>query len=163
LESLDSAVKRGCQIYAEVVGYSSLEGGDAKEAIERTLKQANVNPSQVDCVVVNAAGYGPQDYEEMRHLRRCFGEETPPPALTNISWAVGHTLGAYGAMQAVAAALILKEQRIPPVLYDGGESFSNRPGVKGGAGAVRFVLQNTLGLSGKSSFLLFARHDGNES
>jgi hypothetical protein len=49
------------------------------------------------------------------------------------------------------------------VLYDGGASFFNPAEVQGGPGAVRYVLQNTLGLSGKSSFLLFARHEGNES
>jgi 3-oxoacyl-(acyl-carrier-protein) synthase len=158
LESLDSAVKRGCTIYAEVLGYSSQEGGDAGDGIDHTLKQANVSPAQVECVMMNAAGYGPLDYEEMKHVRRCFNGGSPAPALTGISWAVGHALGAYGAMQAVAAALILKEQRIPPLPRDSGESASNGAGVQGRRATVHHVLQNTLGLSGKSSFLLFASH-----
>lgn len=162
LESLESATKRGRPIYAEVLGYTSQEGGDVREGIDRTLKDAYVVPGQVECVMTNAAGYGPLDYEEMKHIGRSFGEATPP-VLTNIGWAVGHTLGAYGAMQAVASTLILKEQRIPPVLYDGDETVPNAAAAAGGGGRVQFVLQNTLGLSGKSSFLLFASHGRNES
>jgi 3-oxoacyl-(acyl-carrier-protein) synthase len=164
LESLESATKRGRPIYAEVLGYTSQEGGDPREGIERTLKDAYVVPGQVECVMTNAAGYGPLDYEELKHIRSSFGEGTQAPALTNIGWAVGHALGAYGAMQAVASTLILNEQRIPPVHYDGAETVSNPAATaQDGSGAVQFILQNTLGLSGKSSFLLFARHGRNES
>lgn len=163
LESLDSAIKRGCSIYGEVLSYSSLEGRDATEGIKRTLEQASIVPDQIDCVLANAAGYGPLDYEETQHIRRSFGDRLPLPAQASISGLVGHALGAYGAMQAVAAALILQEQRIPPAPHNGGEPVAGRSAIQDRRGAIQYVLQNTLGLSGKSSFLLFARHGQNES
>lgn len=163
LESLDSAISRGCSIYGEILSYSTQEGRDATEGIKRTLAQANIAPDQIDCVMVNAAGYGPLDYEETRHIRRSFGERLPLPAQASISGVVGHALGAYGAMQAIAAALILKGQRIPPVPHIGDAPVTDGGGTQDRRGAIQYVLQNTLGLSGRNSFLLFARHGRNDS
>jgi 3-oxoacyl-[acyl-carrier-protein] synthase II len=161
LESLESASKRGASIYAEVLGYSTESYGEGAEGMGRLLKQANVAPDRVDCVVAGGTGYAPVDSQEVEALRAVFGER-PRPAVTHIVRAVGHSFAAHGAMQAITSALIVKEQSIPPVGHlDESEDCCGLNQVRppGASGPVRVLLQNTIGLSGKSSFLLFGQYE----
>lgn len=162
LESLESARQRNRPIYAEVLGYATHADGSGATGMDKVLRQAKVERDQVDCIVANTTGCTPVDYQQARAFRRVFGAESNCPAVTNITWAVGHTCGAVGAMQAVASALILKEQRIPPVVnYDVEQDacclkLVNPPGL---SEPVRCVLQNTFGLSGKNSSLLLGKFE----
>lgn len=161
LESLDSAIERGVPIYAEVLGYSTISNEVGAKAMDRLLKQANVNPDQVDCVVAGGTGHAPVDSQEVRALRHVFGERPRPP-ITHISWVVGHSFAAYGAMQAITSALIVKNQSIPPVgQMNGTEDCCGLTQVRppGLSGPVKFLLQNTMGLSGTNSFLLFGKYE----
>ena len=129
--------------------------------MERLLHQAKVTPDKVDCVVSGGTGHAPVDSREVTSLRRVFGER-PRPAITHIAWLVGHTFAAQGAMQAVTSALIVKEQSIPAAgQVNGSEDCCGLTQVKppGLSSPVRFLLQNTVGISGKSSFLLFGKYE----
>ena len=161
LESLESAIERGAPIYSEVLGYSTVGQGDGATGMDRLLDQAKVTPGQVDCVVSGGTGHAPVDSREVTSLRRVFGER-PRPAITHIAWLVGHTFAAQGAMQALTSALIVKEQSIPGVgQMNGSEDCCGLTQVKppGLSSPVRFLLQNTIGISGKSSFLLFGKYE----
>jgi 3-oxoacyl-[acyl-carrier-protein] synthase II len=161
LESLESALERGGPIYAEVLGYSTIVNEDGAKAMDRLLKQANVTPDQVDCVMAGGTGYTPVDSQEVRALRHVFGER-PRPAITYISWVVGHSFAAYGAMQAITSSLIIKNQSIPPVGQMNGTqdccglTQARPPNL---SGPVKILLQNTMGLSGTNSFLLFGKYE----
>jgi 3-oxoacyl-[acyl-carrier-protein] synthase II len=161
LESLESAIERGVPIYAEVLGYGTTVNEDEAKGIDRLLKQAKVTPDEVDCVVAGGTGHAPLDSREVRALRQVFGEQ-PRPAITHVSWAVGHCFAAYGPMQAITSALILKNQSIPPVGQMNssadccGLTQARQPGL---SGPVKVLLQNSIGLSGKSSFLLFGKYE----
>ncbi|HEX8139736.1 MAG TPA: beta-ketoacyl synthase N-terminal-like domain-containing protein [Pyrinomonadaceae bacterium] len=160
LESLESARQRGATIYGEVLGYVTSADGSGAAGISRLLREARVEREQVDCIMANTTGCAPIDYQQARAFRRVFGTGAASPVVTNITWAVGHTCGAAGAMQAVASALVLKEQRIPPVVNPGDEedvcclNLVARPGLER---PVRVVLQNTFGFSGKTSSLLLGK------
>jgi 3-oxoacyl-[acyl-carrier-protein] synthase II len=161
LESLESATERGGPIHGEVLGYGTVSDGDQAKGIDRLLKQANVTPDHVDCVVAGGTGYAPVDSQEVKALRRVFGER-PRPAITHLAWAVGHSFAAYGAMQAITSSLIVQKQSIPPVgLMNGSEDCCGLTQVRppGLSVPVRILLQNTIGLSGKSSFLLFGKYE----
>jgi 3-oxoacyl-(acyl-carrier-protein) synthase len=160
LESLDSARRRGARIYGEVLGYVSSADGSGAAGINRVLQEAQVDPHRVDCIMANTTGCAPVDYQQARAFRRVFGARGQRPAVTNITWAVGHTCGAAGAMQAVASALILKEQRIPPVFNHNSDQdvcCLNLVAPPGLSGPVQFVLQNTFGFSGKTSSILLGK------
>jgi 3-oxoacyl-[acyl-carrier-protein] synthase II len=161
LERLDCALARGRSIYAEVLGYSTIADGCGSEGMSLVFKQAKADPRQVDCLVANCTGYSPLDYQEVRSVQRLFGKDRCRSAVTNITWAVGHALAAAGAMQAVTSALILKEQRIPPVgNLDVMDEFSSLDVVNppGRSGPIGLVLQSTFGFSGKKSFLLLGKY-----
>jgi 3-oxoacyl-[acyl-carrier-protein] synthase II len=160
MESLESARQRGRPIYAEVLGYVTSADGSGAAGMNRVLREAKVDSTQVDCIMANTTGYAPVDYQQARAFRSVFGTGSLRPSVTNITWAVGHTCGAVGAMQAVASALILKEQRIPPVInHDGDRDVCclNQVGQQGLSGPVQYVLQNTYGFSGKTSSLLLCK------
>lgn len=161
LESLESAIERGVPVYAEVLGYSTTVDEDGAAGMERLLRQAQVTPDQVDCVMAGGTGHAPVDSQEVAGLRHVFGER-PVPALTHIAWMVGHSFAAYGAMQAIASALIIKNQSIPPAgQLNGSADCCGLKQVRppGLSAPVRILLQNSVGLSGKSSFLLFGKYE----
>jgi minimal PKS ketosynthase (KS/KS alpha) len=154
LESLDSARARGAEVYAEVLGYE-VGVADAPAAIARLLDGAGLHPDDLSCVVVHASGYGPADDDEAACLRAVFGV-APVPIVTSITWAVGHPLGAAGALQAATSVLAIKEQAVPlPV------AVGDRPGPSAHPTRtpVTGVLQMTSGFSRRPSFLLFGRYE----
>lgn len=166
LESLESAERRGRRIYAEVLGYHTAHGGTdgcAVDALRAALAKAGVEPARVDCVVANATGYPPIDQREEAALRGVFGGGASRPVTTDITWAVGHTLGAAGALQAVASALILDRQQVPPAVHGSpsGNGTVPEPLERPAARTpIEVVIQNTFGFSGKSSFLVMGRYGG---
>ena len=162
LESLESAESRGQEIHAEVLGYQTASNGCAPAAIEAALAKAGLPPAAVDCIVANATGFAEIDRREVEAVRRVFGDAGTQPWTTSITWAVGHTLGAAGALQAVASTLILKHQQVPPVGQPAAareRSGLNLVGPPGVAGSVRVVLQSSFGFSGKASFLVLGRYE----
>ncbi len=158
LESLESAEGRGRPIHAEILGYSG-GGGSAAGALEVALSRAGVAPEVVDCVVATASGLPDLDRREDEALREVLGDAAAGGATTNVTWAVGNTLGAAGALRAATAALILKEQRIPPAGAAGPAPGEVRE-APAPVSPIDVVLQTGFGLSGRTSSLVLARYEG---
>jgi nodulation protein E len=123
LETCESAQARGAHIYAELLGFGmSADAGDitaadadgGRRAILAALKDARVNPEEVD--YVNAHGTATQlnDKTETEALHRAFGPHAPKLAISSSKGVLGHSLGAAGALEAAATALALDRQIIPP-------------------------------------------------
>jgi 3-oxoacyl-[acyl-carrier-protein] synthase II len=123
LESMDAAMARGAKIYAELAGGASTadayhitapapNGAGAISCIELALLDAGLGPA--DIAHVNAHGTSTQlnDAAEAEALLKVFGPAGPP--ITSIKGITGHSLGAAGAIEAVAAALTIEHRRIPP-------------------------------------------------
>lgn len=123
LEEWDRAVARGATILAEVLGSASTAdahhitapapgGSGAVLCMEIAMADAGLTPS--DIVHVNAHGTSTpkNDEAEAMAISKLFGE--PGPAVTSIKGVTGHSLGAAGALEAVATVLAMEHKLIPP-------------------------------------------------
>jgi 3-oxoacyl-[acyl-carrier-protein] synthase II len=125
LEEAGHARSRGARVYAEVLGTGSTadafhltapasDGEGARRCMELALADAGTPASEV--TQVNAHGTGTQlnDATEARALTDLFGADGPP--VTSVKGALGHALGAGGALEAAAVALSYANREIPPTV-----------------------------------------------
>ncbi|MFT5466247.1 MAG: 3-oxoacyl-[acyl-carrier-protein] synthase II [Verrucomicrobiales bacterium] len=127
LERLDSAQKRGAQIYAEVAGYglscdafhmtgSDKESRGAVRAMEKACAQSGINPEQVDYISAHGTGTKSNDYHETNAAKKVFGEHARKTPMSSIKSMFGHTMGAASAIEAGACALAISRGAIPPTM-----------------------------------------------
>jgi 3-oxoacyl-[acyl-carrier-protein] synthase II len=127
LEDLDFAKARGANILAEIVGYGAsgdanhitapAPGGEgAVRAIRAALKDANLQPAEID--YVNAHGTSTQlnDKFETMALKTVFGDHARRLAISSNKSMIGHLLGASGAVEAIATVLSIRHQVAPPTI-----------------------------------------------
>jgi len=123
LEDMERAIARGARIYAEVAGGASTadahhitapdpEGTGAVSCMELAIEDAGLTPG--DIVHINAHGTSTplNDLAEARAIHKVFGEPGPP--VTSTKGLTGHALGGAGAIEAVASALTIYHQVVPP-------------------------------------------------
>ncbi|MCS7045731.1 MAG: beta-ketoacyl-[acyl-carrier-protein] synthase family protein [Gemmataceae bacterium] len=127
LEELEHAKKRGATIYAEVLGLGSSfdayqvtkpdpEAKGAARAIREALREARVDPKDVDYINAHGTSTRLNDAMETLAVKRVFGEGAKALPLSSIKSMVGHLIGAAGAVEAVALALTLAHQALPPTI-----------------------------------------------
>ena len=128
-ESLDSALKRGAHIYAEVVGYGnscdahhvtapSPDGVPASRAIRQSLDEAEFD-AEKDLLYINAHGTSTplNDKSETVAIKLALGEDAAHKAMISSSKSMtGHMLGATGAVELIVAALTLKNGVVTPTI-----------------------------------------------
>lgn len=125
LESLDHAQARGATILAEILGAASTadahhltapdpEGAGAIECIRLTLRDAQLDASEIDHVNAHGTSTPLNDRAEGEAISTVFGDRRPP--VTSIKGYLGHSLAAAGALEAVVAILTLQHQLIPATL-----------------------------------------------
>lgn len=123
LESWDHATARGATILAEMRGFGmSADAGDpvapdqdgAERAMRAALDDAGANPD--DIAYINAHGTATvlNDATETRAIRGVFGAHADRLAISSNKAVLGHSLGAAGALEAVATVLTLRSQVAPP-------------------------------------------------
>ncbi len=123
LEDWDHATARGAPILAEVLGFGmSADAGDpvapdrdgAERAMRAALEDARANPG--DIAYINAHGTATvlNDATETQAIRGVFGAHADRLAISSNKGVLGHSLGAAGALEAVATVLTLKTQVAPP-------------------------------------------------
>lgn len=124
LESLDSALERGADIYAEILGYGlncdafhmTASNPDSIAAVMRmALQRAGIAASDVDYISAHGTGTRLNDLNEVRAIRSVFGDSPPP--VSSIKSMIGHTMGAAGAFSLAACALALRHQFLPPTIH----------------------------------------------
>jgi 3-oxoacyl-[acyl-carrier-protein] synthase II len=127
IEAAEHAERRGAQVVAEVAGggltgdafhISAPEpsGEGAARAMRRALRDAGVEPEQVDYVVAHGTSTPLNDATETRAIRAAFGDHAPRLAVSSNKSMIGHTLGAAGAMSALAATLAIRDGIVPPTI-----------------------------------------------
>ena len=119
LEDLDSAVKRGAPILAEVSGYAETfdahsvmsiapDGIQIERMIDEALADAGVARSDIHYVNAHGTGTQANDTVETEVIKRVFGTDTPVNSTKSL---VGHTIGASGAIEALVTVMSLHEQK----------------------------------------------------
>jgi 3-oxoacyl-[acyl-carrier-protein] synthase II len=127
LEEVAHAERRGAAILAEVCGYGATAdashitlpapgGAGALRATRRALAKAGIEPAEVDHISAHATSTPEGDPAELAAFRSLLGEHAPSVSITATKGAIGHTLGAAGAIGAVATVMAIREGRVPPTL-----------------------------------------------
>jgi 3-oxoacyl-[acyl-carrier-protein] synthase II len=128
LEEASAAEARGATILGEVAGYGSTSdafhltapeptGGPASRAIELALADAGLTPEDIDYVNANGTSTQLNDAAETAALKRALGaERSKQIPISSTKSAIGHLLGAAGAVEAVATIETLSTRIIPPTL-----------------------------------------------
>jgi 3-oxoacyl-[acyl-carrier-protein] synthase II len=127
IESLESALARNANIYAEIIGYGvscdayhiTTPHPQAKGvliAMERALENAGITVDDVDYVSPHGTGTKANDKAETYALKTFFGDRYKQVPASSIKSMLGHTMGAASAIEAATCALILKNGIIPPTI-----------------------------------------------
>ncbi|KZE70970.1 beta-ketoacyl-[acyl-carrier-protein] synthase II [Paenibacillus elgii] len=127
LESLSHALRRNARIYAEVIGYGASsdayhivathpEGIGAYQAMRLALREAAVNPEEVDVISAHATSTGLGDKSETMAIKKLFGEHAYRIPVTANKSMTGHMFGAAGGVEAIALAKSLERGIIPPTI-----------------------------------------------
>jgi 3-oxoacyl-[acyl-carrier-protein] synthase II len=127
LEELAHAEHRGARIYAEVRGYGATADGHhittpapggtgAVRAARRALAKAGLEASSIDLVSAHATSTGEGDPTELLGINALVGERASEVSVTATKSSIGHTLGAAGAVAAVATVKALEDGVVPPTL-----------------------------------------------
>jgi 3-oxoacyl-[acyl-carrier-protein] synthase II len=172
LEELEHALARGAKIYAEVVGSgasgdayhltaSHPEGLGAKLVMRSALKDANMQPSDIDYINVHGTSTPVGDPSEVKAIKEVFGEDAYKLNISSTKSMTGHMLGAAGAVEAMACVLAVQNDIIPPTInYTEGD---NDPEIdydlnftfnKAEKREVRAALSNTFGFGGHNACVI---------
>jgi 3-oxoacyl-[acyl-carrier-protein] synthase II len=171
LEEWDQAVARGASIYAELLGYASSndayhpiaplpDGTGAALAIKNALADAMVEAAEVGHVQAHAASTPSGDPAEANAIKAIFGDRASSIPVTSIKGAIGHCMGAAGAIESVIAVLTMKHQTIPPTLnYVTPDEEIGLDIVHGTARRADFSVstKHSFGLGGQNACLVFGR------
>lgn len=125
LEELEHAKKRGAKIYAEIVGFGMSsdayhitapnEEGPAL-AVTRALKDAGLNPEDVDYVNAHGTSTPLGDANETKAIKRALGDHARKVIVNSTKSMTGHLLGAAGGVEALYSVLAVHEQKSPPTI-----------------------------------------------
>ena len=163
LEDAEKAAERGARVLAKVRGFGATsdayhltapdkEGAGAAAAIRKALDDAGATPE--DIVYINAHGTSTplNDRAETKAIKAVLGEDTEVPVSSTKS-AIGHLLGAAGAVEAVATILALRDRIAPPTLgYEEPEEGMDLDYVPGQARQLRVNGKAAVGLSNSFGF-----------
>jgi len=172
LEELGHARGRGAKIYAEVVGYGlsgdafhitapAEDGNGAERCMRAALKNAGLTADDID--YVNAHGTSTMaDTIELGAVERMLGDAASRVSMSSTKSAIGHLLGAAGAVEAIFSLLAIRDNIVPPTLnLDNPEKESVIDLVphKARKREVRIALSNSFGFGGTNASVIFKRLD----
>ena len=171
LEALEHAKARGAKIYAEVIGYGmsgdahhitapATDGNGAYRSMHLALKRAGLQPRDVQ--YVNAHGTSTMGDEiELAAVERLFGNAAGDLAMSSTKSAIGHLLGAAGAVEAIFSVLAIRDNVAPPTLNLDNPSVATAIDLvphKARRRRIDVALSNSFGFGGTNASLLLSRY-----
>ncbi len=175
LEELEHALARGAAPLAELVGYGATAdashitlpapgGMGAVRAARRALEKAGLDASAIDHVNAHATSTPEGDKAELAAIRTILGDRAADVPITANKSMIGHTLGAAGAIEAIATVLAIREGCVPPTinLTDPDPAAEGLDIVTGHAARrdIDVAMSNSFGFGGQNTALVFRRWNG---
>ncbi len=173
LEEYEHAKARGARIYAEVIGGGMSadahhitaphpEGKGAKAVMRNALRDANINPTEVDYINVHGTSTPLGDISEVLAIKDVFGDHAYKINVSSTKSMTGHLLGAAGAIEAIAAIKAIQYSLIPPTINhetidEGLDPKINFTLNKAQKRNVNIALSNTFGFGGHNASLVFRK------
>ncbi len=174
LEEYEHAKARGARIYAELSGFGMSgdahhitappeDGNGACRAMQIALRDAGLNPDQVQYVNAHATSTPLGDKAETQAIRSAFGEAAYKLAVNSTKSVTGHLLGAAGVVEAIFSALALRDQIAPPTInLDNPDEGCDLDFVPKVARQMRIdaAVSNSFGFGGTNGSLVLRRFAG---
>ncbi|MCB0496053.1 MAG: beta-ketoacyl-ACP synthase II [Cyclobacteriaceae bacterium] len=173
LEEYEHAKARGAKIYAEVIGGGMSadahhitaphpEGKGARNVMTNALRDAGIDPTEVDYINVHGTSTPLGDISEVKAIQNVFGEHAYKLNVSSTKSMTGHLLGAAGAIEAVAAIKAIQNSLVPPTINhetvdEGLDPKINFTLNKAQAREVNVALSNTFGFGGHNASLVFRK------
>lgn len=173
LEELEHAKARGAKIYAELVGFGmsgdayhmttpSVGGEGAARCMRNALRDAKLNPEDVDYINAHGTSTPAGDLGETQAMKAALGDHAYKVAVSSTKSMIGHLLGAAGGIEAVLTALSLKHQIAPPTInLDNQDLECDLDYVPNTAREMKMeiAVSNSFGFGGTNGTLIFKRFE----
>jgi len=171
LEDLDFALSRGATILAEMVGYGSTadayhvtepppEGAGLARAMRRALQKAGLRPDQVDYINAHGTSTPYNDRTETYAIKNCFAEHAYRISISSTKSMIGHSIGAAGAIEAVATIMSILTGIIPPTInlhHPDPECDLDYVPNRAREASINVAMSNSMGFGGHNACLIFKR------
>ena len=171
LEDLDSALKRGAKIYAEVVGYGStcdayhitspcLDGDGAYRAMRDALIDADISTDKISYINAHGTSTEINDKVETLAIKKALGDNYMNAYVSSTKSMTGHLLGAAGAIEAIVSIKALQDNFIPATINYVNEDEDcdlNLVVNEGKESNVEYTMSNSLGFGGHNGTLIFKK------
>ena len=169
LEEYEHAKARGAKIYAEVVGYGlsgdafhitspAEDGSGGYRSMQAALKRSGLSPEDIGYVNAHGTSTPLGDEIELKAVERLFGGAAAGLNMSSTKSAIGHLLGAAGAVEAIFSILAIRDGIVPPTLNldnPSVESPINLVPHKAQEHQVKAALSNSFGFGGTNASLVF--------
>jgi 3-oxoacyl-[acyl-carrier-protein] synthase II len=173
LEEYEHAKARGATIYAEVKGYGlsgdayhitapASDGDGGYRSMAAALKNAGLTPGDIDYVNAHGTSTPLGDEIELRAVERLFGDVADNLVMSSTKSAIGHLLGAAGAVEAIFAILAIRDGVCPPTLNLDDPSVETKIDLAAKTAVkrpVRAALSNSFGFGGTNASVVFVAAD----
>ena len=175
LEEYEHAKARGAKIYCELAGGGLSadahhmtaphpEGLGAKNVMINCLRNANLQPTDVDAINMHGTSTPLGDIAESKAIQEVFGDHAYNININSTKSMTGHLLGAAGAVEAIASILAIKENIVPPTINHQTPDENIDPKLNFTFGEaqkreVKVALSNTFGFGGHNACVLFKEID----
>lgn len=171
LEDLDSALKRGAKIYAEIVGYGStcdayhitspcLDGDGAYRAMRDALIDADITPDNISYINAHGTSTEINDKVETLAIKKALGDYYMNSYVSSTKSMIGHLLGAAGAIEAIVSIKSLQDNFIPATINyvnKDDDCDLNLVVNEGKEVNVEYAMSNSLGFGGHNGSLIFKK------
>lgn len=172
LERLEHAKARGANIYAEVVGYGmsgdayhltqpAPNGEGAARCMKRAIESAGLQPEDVGYINAHGTSTDYNDELETTAIKTVFGDHAYNLAISSTKSMTGHLLGAAGAVEAIATAMALRDQMLPPTInYETPDPECDLDYVPNEARRAKLTaaISNSLGFGGHNATIAFKKY-----
>jgi 3-oxoacyl-[acyl-carrier-protein] synthase II len=174
LEAYEHAKQRGAKMWAELIGYGlsgdayhitapAPDGDGALRCMQMAVRRGGISPAEIDYINAHGTSTPLGDEIELNAVQRLLGNAAGRTSMSSTKSAIGHLLGAAGAVEAIFSILAMRDQIAPPTINLDNPSVETPMDLvphQARRRDIRVTLSNSFGFGGTNASLLFRRVDG---